>query len=63
MSKYFLTRQRSLISFEHNKPGTGVEQHPSTARRLSGNRRLTQLGFGTCSSSTLMHLCDPAYVH
>ena len=56
MVKDFLGRKRNLISFKRTKPGIGPEHHTTSGRRL------TQFGFGACSSGTLIHLAEPRYV-
>jgi hypothetical protein len=63
MAKPDIRCKSSFLRFKRTKPGIGAENHTTTGRRLLTNRRLTQFGFGACSSGTLVHLTDPTLVY
>ena len=63
MVKHYLNRKGSFIPFRRTKPGIGAEHLTTAARKsLTANRRLTQAGFASYSSGTLIHVTDPTFV-
>ena len=50
------------FKFRRTKPAIGAEHLTTTGRTFSAGRRLTQCGFGACSSGTLVHPTDPTFV-
>jgi len=59
MAKDFKGRTTKFMPFKRTKPGIGAENRSTVGRNLSTGRRLTQFGFGACSSGTLVHFSDP----
>jgi hypothetical protein len=63
MPKPHIGHKPNFLRFKRTKPGIGAENHATTGRRFSTNRRSIQFGFGTCSSGTLVHAIDPTLVY
>jgi hypothetical protein len=63
MAKPQIGHKSNFLRIKRTKPGIGAENHATTARRFSTNRRSTQFGLGTCSSGTRSYLIDPTLVY
>ncbi len=63
MAKYPTVRKSNFTPFKRTKPGIGAEHHTGFGKKVSASRRLTQYGFGACSSGTLVHVTDPTLVN